>query len=135
METLDSGKPLAESREDITEVAFMFEYYGGWATKVHGETIPLGPDAMSIVVKEPVGVVAAIPPWNYPMMMATQKVAPALAVGCTAILKPASYTPQTGLAIGRILEEAGCRRASSTSSPAPARRSERRWCTTRAWTR
>jgi betaine-aldehyde dehydrogenase len=107
METLDSGKPLAESREDITEVAFMFEYYGGWATKVHGETIPLGPDAMSIVVKEPVGVVAAIPPWNYPMMMATQKVAPALAVGCTAVLKPASYTPQTALAIGRILEEAG----------------------------
>ncbi len=107
METLDSGKPLSEAREDITEVAFMFEYYGGWATKVHGETIPLGPDAMSLVVKEPVGVVAAIPPWNYPMMMATQKVAPALAVGCTAVLKPASYTPQTGLAIARILEEAG----------------------------
>ena len=107
METLDSGKPLSEAREDITEVAFMFEYYGGWATKVHGETIPLGPDAMSLVVKEPVGVVAAIPPWNYPMMMATQKVAPALAVGCTAILKPASYTPQTAIAIGRILEEAG----------------------------
>jgi acyl-CoA reductase-like NAD-dependent aldehyde dehydrogenase len=106
-ETLDSGKPLSEAREDITEVAFMFEYYGGWATKVHGETIPLGPDAMSLVVKEPVGVVAAIPPWNYPMMMATQKVAPALAVGCTAVLKPASYTPQTGLAIARILEEAG----------------------------
>jgi len=107
METLDSGKPLEEARGDITEVAFMFEYYGGWATKVHGETIPLGPDAMSLVVKEPVGVVAAIPPWNYPMMMATQKVAPALAVGCTVVLKPASYTPQTALAIGRILEEAG----------------------------
>ncbi|HEX9124316.1 MAG TPA: aldehyde dehydrogenase family protein, partial [Actinomycetota bacterium] len=107
METLDSGKPIGEAREDITEVAFMFEYYGGWATKVHGETIPLGPDAMSLVVKEPVGVVAAIPPWNYPMMMAAQKVAPALAVGCTVVLKPASYTPQTGLAIARILEEAG----------------------------
>jgi acyl-CoA reductase-like NAD-dependent aldehyde dehydrogenase len=106
-ETKDSGKPIGESREDIEEVAFMFEYYGGWATKVHGETIPLGPDAMSIVVKEPVGVAACIPPWNYPMMMAAQKVAPALAVGCTAILKPASYTPQTALAIARILEEAG----------------------------
>ena len=107
METRDMGKPIGESREDIQEVAFMFEYYGGWATKVHGETIPLGPDAMSIVLKEPVGVAACIPPWNYPMMMATQKVAPALAVGCTAILKPASSTPQTGLAIGRILEEVG----------------------------
>ena len=107
METRDSGKPIGESREDIGEVAFMFEYYGGWATKVHGETIPLGPDAMSIVVKEPVGVAACIPPWNYPMMMAAQKVAPALAVGCTAILKPASYTPQTALAIARIFEEAG----------------------------
>jgi betaine-aldehyde dehydrogenase len=107
METLDCGKPISESREDISEVAFMLEYYGGWATKVHGETIPLGPDAMSIVLKEPVGVAACISPWNYPMMMSTQKVAPALAVGCTVVLKPASYTPQTALALARILEEVG----------------------------
>jgi len=107
METLDSGKPIGESREDIEEVGFMLEYYGGWATKIHGETIPLGPDAMSLVVQEPVGVAACISPWNYPMMMATQKVAPALAVGCTVVLKPASYTPQTALALGSIFEEAG----------------------------
>src|SRR5204863_3179457 len=82
METEDSGKPLGEAREDIAEVAFMFEYYGGWATKIYGEIPPVGPDAMSLVVKEPVGVAAAITPWNYPMMMAVQKVAPAIAAGC-----------------------------------------------------
>ncbi len=62
----------------------MFEYYGGWATKIYGDIPPVGPDAMSLVVKEPVGVAAAITPWNYPMMMAVQKVAPAIAAGCTA---------------------------------------------------
>ena len=107
LETRDNGKPIGEAREDIAEVAFMFEYYGGWATKVAGEIPPVGPDAMSLVVKEPIGVSAAIPPWNYPMMMAAQKVAPALAVGCSVVLKPASFTPLTGLEIARICEEAG----------------------------
>ena len=73
MESLDAGKPIGEAREDIAEVAFMFEYYGGWATKVYGEIARVGPDAMSLVVKEPMGVAAAITPWNYPMMMAVQK--------------------------------------------------------------
>ena len=81
LESLDSGKPIGEAREDIAEVAFMFEYYGGWATKIYGDIPPVGPDAMSLVVKEPVGVAAAITPWNYPMMMAVQKVAPAIAAG------------------------------------------------------
>jgi acyl-CoA reductase-like NAD-dependent aldehyde dehydrogenase len=107
LETLDAGKPVGEAREDIAEVAFMFEYYGGWATKIHGEIPPVGPDALSLVVKEPVGVAAAITPWNYPMMMAVQKVAPALAAGCTVILKPAEQTPLTALEIPRIMEEAG----------------------------
>ncbi len=107
METRDSGKPIGEAREDIAEVAFMFEYYGGWATKISGEIPAVGPDAMSLVVKEPVGVTAAIVPWNYPMMMAVQKVAPALAAGCTVILKPAEQTPLTALEIPTILEEAG----------------------------
>jgi acyl-CoA reductase-like NAD-dependent aldehyde dehydrogenase len=62
MESLDSGKPIGEAREDIAEVAFMFEYYGGWATKIYGEIPPVGPDAMSLVVKEPMGVAAAITP-------------------------------------------------------------------------
>jgi acyl-CoA reductase-like NAD-dependent aldehyde dehydrogenase len=107
METEDSGKPLGEAREDIAEVAFMFEYYGGWATKIYGEIPPVGPDAMSLVIKEPVGVAAAITPWNYPMMMAVQKVAPAIAAGCTIVLKPAEQTPMTALEIPKILEEAG----------------------------
>jgi acyl-CoA reductase-like NAD-dependent aldehyde dehydrogenase len=107
METLDVGKPIGESRDDIAEVAFMFEYYGGWATKIHGDMPPVGPDALSMVIKEPVGVAAAITPWNYPMMMAVQKIAPALAAGCTVILKPAEQTPLTALEIPKILEEAG----------------------------
>jgi betaine-aldehyde dehydrogenase len=107
LEVLDSGKPIGEAREDIEESAFMFEYYGGWATKIHGDIPPVGPDAMSLVVKEPVGVAAAITPWNYPFMMASQKVAPALAAGCTVVLKPAEQTPLTALELARILEEAG----------------------------
>ena len=107
LESLDSGKPIGEAREDIAEVAFMFEYYGGWATKIYGDIPPVGPDAMSLVVKEPMGVAAAITPWNYPMMMAVQKVAPAIAAGCTMILKPAEQTPLTALEIPKILEEAG----------------------------
>ncbi len=107
MESLDSGKPVGEAREDIAEVAFMFEYYGGWATKINGYVPPVGNDAMSVVVREPTGVAAAITPWNYPMMMAVQKVAPAIAAGCTIILKPAEQTPMTALEIPKILEEAG----------------------------
>jgi betaine-aldehyde dehydrogenase len=107
MEALDSGKPIGEAREDIDEVAFMFEYFGGWATKIEGEIPPVGPDAMTLVVKEPMGVAVCITPWNYPMMMAAQKVAPALAAGCTVILKPPEQTPLTPLEIPKILEEAG----------------------------
>ena len=107
LESTDSGKPIGEARDDIDEVAFMFEYFGGWATKVHGDIPPVGPDALSLVVKEPMGVAAGITPWNYPMMMAVQKIAPALAAGCTFILKPAEQTPLTALEIPSILEEAG----------------------------
>ncbi|MDP9295582.1 MAG: aldehyde dehydrogenase family protein, partial [Actinomycetota bacterium] len=107
LESRDSGKPLGEAQEDVAETAFMFEYYGGWATKVTGEIPPVGRDAMSLVVKEPVGVAAAITPWNYPIMMAVQKVAPAIAAGCTIVLKPAEQTPMTALELPAILEEAG----------------------------
>jgi betaine-aldehyde dehydrogenase len=107
LESMDCGKPIGEARDDLEEVAFMFEYYGGWATKIYGDIPPVGPDAMSLVIKEPMGVAAAITPWNYPMPMAVQKVAPAIAAGCTMILKPAEQTPLTALEIPKILEEAG----------------------------
>lgn len=107
LEVRDCGKPIADARADIDEVAFMFEYYGGWATKISGDIPPVGPDAMSLVVKEPVGVCGLIVPWNYPMLMAAQKVAPALAAGCTVVLKPAEQTPLTALRMAAIAEEAG----------------------------
>jgi acyl-CoA reductase-like NAD-dependent aldehyde dehydrogenase len=107
LEVRDCGKPLADALLDIDEVAFMYEYYGGWATKIAGDIPPVGPDAMSLVVKEPVGVCGLIVPWNYPMLMASQKVAPALAAGCTVVLKPAEQTPLTALRLAAIAEEAG----------------------------
>ena len=107
LETLDNGKPLVDAYWDVDEAAYMFEYYAGWATKVMGSIPPVGPEAMSLVIKEPVGVAALITPWNYPLLMASQKVAPALAAGCTTILKPAEQTPLTAIELARILEEAG----------------------------
>ncbi len=107
LEVRDSGKPIADARADIEEVAFQLEYYAGWATKFGGDIPPIGPDAMSLIVREPIGVCGLIVPWNYPMLMATQKVAPALAAGCTVILKPAEQTPLTALELARIGAEAG----------------------------
>ena len=107
LESLDAGKTIGEAREDIAEVAFMFEYYGGWATKIEGDVQHVSRDAMFMVWKEPAGVAVGITPWNYPMMMATQKVAPAIAAGCTFILKPPEQTPLTCLELPKILEEAG----------------------------
>jgi acyl-CoA reductase-like NAD-dependent aldehyde dehydrogenase len=107
LEVADCGKPLEDALWDVDEAAFMFEYYAGWATKVMGSVPPIGSDALSIVLKEPVGVAALITPWNYPILMAAQKVAPALAAGCTAILKPAEQTPLTALELGRALEHGG----------------------------
>jgi betaine-aldehyde dehydrogenase len=107
MEAIDSGKPIEEARGDIEDVAYLFEYYGGWATKVHGDVPPVGPDGLSFVLKEPVGVAVGITPWNYPMLMGAQKLAPALAAGCTFVLKPPEQTPLTCLELPRVLEEAG----------------------------
>lgn len=107
LEVRDCGKPIADARADIDEVAFMLEYYAGWATKISGDIPPVGPDALSLVVREPVGVCALIVPWNYPMLMAAQKVAPALAAGCTVVVKPAEQTPLTALRLAAIAEAAG----------------------------
>jgi acyl-CoA reductase-like NAD-dependent aldehyde dehydrogenase len=107
LEAIDTGKPIGEALEDIAEVAYMFEYFGGWATKIDGDVHQLSRDAMFMVWKEPIGVAVGITPWNYPMMMATQKLAAALAAGCTFVLKPPEQTPLTCLELPKILEEAG----------------------------
>jgi aldehyde dehydrogenase (NAD+) len=108
LETLHNGKPISESRNiEIPAAAECFEYYGGWSDKVMGETIPVKGNYLTYTLREPVGVVAAIVPWNFPLLLAAWKVAPALACGNTVILKPASQTPLTALALGEIAIEVG----------------------------
>jgi aldehyde dehydrogenase (NAD+) len=108
LETLHNGKPISESRNiEIPAAAECFEYYGGWADKVMGETIPVKGNHLTYTLREPVGVVAAIVPWNFPLLLAAWKVAPALACGNTVIVKPASQTPLTALALGEIAMEVG----------------------------
>jgi betaine-aldehyde dehydrogenase len=101
------GKPIVEAEFDVADTAHCFEYYGGLATKIHGETLNVPDNALSLVVREPVGVVGQIIPWNYPLLMAAWKLAPALAAGCTCILKPAEQTPLSALILGEILSAAG----------------------------
>jgi acyl-CoA reductase-like NAD-dependent aldehyde dehydrogenase len=107
LEVRDCGKPFVDARADIDEAAFMLDYYAGWATKIEGDIPPVGPQALSLIVREPVGVCALIVPWNYPLLMAVQKVAPALAAGCTVVLKPAEQTPLTALELARVAQAAG----------------------------
>jgi aldehyde dehydrogenase (NAD+) len=107
IETLDSGKPLGESRGDVETAATYFEYYAGIADKLQGDTIPLGPDYISLTLHEPVGVTAHIIPWNFPLVTTARGVAPALAVGNTAVVKPATHTPLTAMALAYLLKEAG----------------------------
>jgi acyl-CoA reductase-like NAD-dependent aldehyde dehydrogenase len=108
LETLHNGKPISESRNiEIPAAAECFEYYGGWADKVMGETIPVKGNHLTYTLREPVGVVAAIVPWNFPLLLAAWKVAPALACGNTVIVKPASQTPLTALALAEIATEVG----------------------------
>jgi aldehyde dehydrogenase (NAD+) len=108
LETLHNGKPITESRQiEIPLVAECFEYYAGWSDKVMGETIPVKGNHLVYTLREPVGVVAAIVPWNFPLVLAAWKVAPALACGNTVILKPASQTPLTALALAEIAVEVG----------------------------
>ena len=108
LETLHNGKPIFESRHiEIPAAAECFEYFAGWADKVMGETIPVKGNHLTYTLREPVGVVAAIVPWNFPLLLAAWKVAPALACGNTVILKPASQTPLTALALGELALEVG----------------------------
>lgn len=107
IETLDSGKPLAESKKDVETAAAYFEYYGGIADKLQGESIPLGLDYVSFTIHEPVGVTAHIIPWNFPLVTIARGVAPALAAGNTTVVKPATQTPLTAMALGELLRQAG----------------------------
>ena len=108
LETLDNGKPIFESRYvDMPMVADVFRYYAGWATKLHGETININENAFTFTQREPVGVVGAIVAWNFPLLLASWKLGPALACGNTVVLKPAEQTPLTALRFGQLCIEAG----------------------------
>jgi succinate-semialdehyde dehydrogenase/glutarate-semialdehyde dehydrogenase len=106
--TAEQGKPLPEARGEINYAASFVEYYAEEAKRISGETIPSPfPDARVLVIRQPVGVVAAITPWNFPAAMITRKVAPALAAGCTAVVKPAPETPLSALALAELAHRAG----------------------------
>ncbi|HEV8048921.1 MAG TPA: aldehyde dehydrogenase family protein, partial [Terriglobales bacterium] len=107
LESRNTGKPIVEAEFDIADVATCFEYYGGLATKILGYVNPVPDNAMSLTLKEPIGVAGQIIPWNYPLLMAAWKLAPALAAGCTCILKPAEQTPITALEMANWLTDVG----------------------------
>jgi acyl-CoA reductase-like NAD-dependent aldehyde dehydrogenase len=108
LESLDNGKPLAIAKAaDIPGAARTFRYYAGWPTKIYGETNPSDPAMFNYTLREPVGVCGQIIPWNFPLSMASWKVAPALACGNTIVLKPAEQTPLTAIRLGELLQEAG----------------------------
>ena len=112
LESLDQGKPLALARvADLPASIDQLRYYAGWATKIEGNTIPLSAQGqgrfLAYTLREPIGVVGQIIPWNFPLIMATLKLAPALASGCTVVLKPAEQTPLTALMLGELIQEVG----------------------------
>ena len=106
--TMEQGKPLAEARGEVAYGASFTEFYAEEAKRIRGETIPSHrTDARIVVLRQPVGVVAAITPWNFPLAMITRKISPALAVGCTVVCKPAEDTPLTALALAELAQRAG----------------------------
>jgi phenylacetaldehyde dehydrogenase len=110
LEALDNGKPISDARAvDIPFSAELLRYMAGWSTKITGQSIPLSApgDWHAYSMREPVGVVGQIIPWNFPLMMAVWKIAPALATGCTIVLKPAEQTPLTAIRLGELIMEAG----------------------------
>jgi len=107
LEARNAGKPIGDARDEIGLVAGTLEYWGGAANKIFGETVPIQDQGLDVTLREPVGVCALITPWNFPLVIATWKIAPALACGNTIIVKPASYTPLSVLALADILIEAG----------------------------
>ena len=119
LEARNGGKPISAARGEIDIVANVFEYWGGAANKITGETIPIVPPGLDVTLREPVGVCALITPWNFPAVIASWKIAPALACGNTAVVKPASQTPLTALALAEILYEAGLPEGTLSVLPGP----------------
>ncbi len=108
LETADNGKPIRESAYvDLPQVVENFEYFAGFATKIEGETIPVPGQMFNYTLREPLGVCGQIIPWNFPLLMAAWKLAPALAAGNTVVLKPAEQTPVNAMELGRLIQEAG----------------------------
>src|ERR1700750_485885 len=114
LESLDNGKPVGVARvADVPLAADLFHYMAGWATKIEGHTIPIsvpyaaGAKFFAYTLREPVGVVGQIIPWNFPLLMAAWKLGPALATGCTVVLKPAEQTPLSALFLAELIAEAG----------------------------
>jgi betaine-aldehyde dehydrogenase len=108
VETADNGKPIKESMYvDLPQVVENFEYFAGWATKIEGETIPVPGKMFNYTLREPIGVCGQIIPWNFPLLMAAWKLAPALAAGNTVVLKPAEQTPVGAMELAKLIQEAG----------------------------
>jgi len=107
LECLDNGKPFSEAIFDVVYSTECLKYYAGWCDKFTGDTIPAGPNFNSVTRKEPIGVVGQIIPWNYPLLMLAWKWGPALATGCTIVMKPAEQTPLTALYVASLAKEAG----------------------------
>ncbi len=108
LESINTGKTLFDSgKVELPFAAEVFRYYAGWATKIHGETLALRDGAFTFTLRQPIGVVGAIVPWNFPFLLASWKIAPALAAGNTVVLKPASLTPLTALRFAALCQEAG----------------------------
>jgi betaine-aldehyde dehydrogenase len=105
LETRNCGKPIVESEFDMADAATCLEYYGGLATKIHGETLLVPDHAINLTLKEPVGVAALIVPWNYPLLLTMWKLAPALSAGCTVVVKPAEQTPLTLLRFAELVKQ------------------------------
>jgi aldehyde dehydrogenase (NAD+) len=108
LESLDAGKPISGvQRQDVPAAIDTLAYYAGWCDKINGQVVPARPDALTYTVREPIGVVAAIVPWNFPLMIGMWKIAPALACGCTMVVKPAEITPLSALRVAELALEAG----------------------------
>ena len=136
LESLDAGKPIAGVlRQDFPAAIDTLTYYAGWADKISGEVVSTRDDALTYTMREPVGVVAVIVPWNFPLMIGMWKLAPALACGCTIVMKPAELTSLRTCGSANWRSRRACLRACSTSSPVPAAWSATPSSLIRMWTR